>query len=149
MIPHDVDALLAKTHRKSPSAGVTRVTGVTPSVIPSNHAAQEPLTAVTHADPVQSNKGNTPGAGAPDAEAVTSVTRIPPALGNGLIVQQGIDIEGFRKSVTSVTPVTQKKEYVVTLETPASTWRCYCCHGTRRWKSIAGVLICARCHPPG
>jgi hypothetical protein len=28
-------------------------------------------------------------------------------------------------------------------------WRCPWCHGTRRWRSIYNVLICATCHPPG
>ena len=52
MIPLDVDALLAQTRGKSLCARVTRVTEVTPSGIPSNHAGQEPLTAVTQADPL-------------------------------------------------------------------------------------------------
>jgi hypothetical protein len=46
-------------------------------------------------------------AGAPDAEAVT--LRLP-ALGNRRIVPQGIDTASVCKTVT---PVTQKKEYVV------------------------------------
>src|SRR5262249_46378869 len=25
---------------------------------------------------------------------------------------------------------------------------CYVCGGTRRWRSIYGVVTCARCHPP-
>jgi hypothetical protein len=29
------------------------------------------------------------------------------------------------------------------------TWHCPCCKGTRRWRSIYGVLICGTCHPPG
>lgn len=31
---------------------------------------------------------------------------------------------------------------------PAVVWRCYVCHGNRRWKSIYDVLICGTCHPP-
>jgi hypothetical protein len=34
------------------------------------------------------------------------------------------------------------------LETPPVTWRCPCCKRIRRWKSIYGTVICARCHPP-
>ncbi len=149
MILVDVDALLAKTRGKSPFAGVTRVTEVTPSVIPSNHAGQEPLTAVTHADPLQGNMGNASVVGTPDAEAVTPVTQRPPALGNSSIVPQCIDTARVSKTVTLVTPVTQKKEHVAhARETPAVSWRCWLCHGTRRWRSVYGVLICVTCHPP-
>src|SRR5262245_26585529 len=36
---------------------------------------------------------------------------------------------------------------------PMSRWSnspgaCYACGTTRRWRSVYGVLICARCHPP-
>jgi hypothetical protein len=37
----------------------------------------------------------------------------------------------------------------VALTTPAVAWRCPWCHGTRRWRSIYDVLICATCHPLG
>jgi hypothetical protein len=149
MIPLDVDALLAQTRGKSPCAGVTRVTEVTPSVIPYNHAGQGPLAAVTHADPFQGNTGNTSVAGAPDAEAVTPVTQRPPALGNSRIVSQYVDTSRISKVVTQVTRVTQKNEQVVqALETPAGFWRCRCCQGTRRWCSVYNVLICGQCHPP-
>src|SRR5262245_15692376 len=90
MIPLHVDALLAKTRGKSPWAGVTRVTEVTPAVIPSNHAGQEPFETVTHADPLQGNMGNTARAGAADAQAVTRVTLRPAALGNSRRVAQGL-----------------------------------------------------------
>jgi hypothetical protein len=110
MIPIDVDALLAKTCGKYPFAWVTRVTEVTHVTIASNHAGQEPLTAVTHADPLQGNTGNTPGDGAPDSEAVTHVTQLPPALGNSRIVSQGINTARVSTAVTHVTHVTQKKE---------------------------------------
>jgi|RhiMetdeSRZDD1v2_1073273.scaffolds.fasta_scaffold93123_2 hypothetical protein len=33
-------------------------------------------------------------------------------------------------------------------ETPAVAWRCPCCMGTRRWRSLYSVLICGTCHPP-
>ena len=68
--------------------------------------------AVTHADPLQGNTGNTPGAGASDSEAVTHVTQLPPALGNSRIVSQGIDTARVSNSVTHVTHVTQEKEHV-------------------------------------
>lgn len=42
MIPLDVDTLLAHLREQSPWSGVTRVTEVTPSAIPSNHAGQGP-----------------------------------------------------------------------------------------------------------
>jgi hypothetical protein len=25
---------------------------------------------------------------------------------------------------------------------------CYACGATRRWKSVYGAIVCARCHPP-
>jgi hypothetical protein len=25
---------------------------------------------------------------------------------------------------------------------------CYACGGTRRWRSVYGAVVCARCHPP-
>src|SRR5262245_35558254 len=119
MIPIDVDALLAKIHETSPSAGVTRVTRVTSSGIPSNHAGQEPLTAVTHAAPWQGNMGNTPETGAHDADAVTHVTQSPPTLGNTPRASQTIDTAKVSAAVTLVTHVTQKKGYVAhVLETP-------------------------------
>jgi hypothetical protein len=34
------------------------------------------------------------------------------------------------------------------LPTSTGAWRCHCCHGTRRWRSIYGVVVCAQCHPP-
>jgi hypothetical protein len=34
------------------------------------------------------------------------------------------------------------------LEASAAAWRCHCCQGTRRWRSIYGAVVCARCHPP-
>ena len=146
MIPIDVDALLAKTRREDPCSGVTRVT---PSGIPSNHAGQETLTAVTQADPPKGNTGNTPGASAADAEAVTRVTPLPPALGNSRIVSQAIDTERVRRKVGHVAYVTQKEGYVAhALETPAVSWRCPCCKGARRWRSVYGAVVCARCHPP-
>jgi hypothetical protein len=149
MIPLDVDALLAKTYGKSSFAGVTRVTEVTQAPNPSNHAGQELLTAVTHADPLQGNTGNMPEAGAPDSEAVTPVTQQPPALGNRGMGLQGIDMARVSEAVTSVTRVTQQKEYAAhARETPAVSWRCWVCHGTRRWRSIYGAVVCARCHPP-
>jgi hypothetical protein len=149
MILLDVDALLAQTRAKSLWTRVTRVTEVTPSVIPSNHAGQEPLTAVTHADPRQGNTGNTPEAGAPDADAVTHVTQRPPALGNSRRVSQAIDTARLSKTVTPVTPVTHQKEYIAyALEAPVVSWRCHCCQGTQRWLSRYGVLICRSCHPP-
>ena len=149
MISLDVDALLAQTRGKSLCTGVTGVTEVTPSVSASNHAGQEPLTAVTHADPLQGNSGNTPVAGAPDAEAVTPVTERPPALGNRGIASQSIDTARVAKAVTPVTCVTPLKEHIAhARETPTVSWRCWLCHGTRRWRSVYGVLICTKCHPP-
>ena len=149
MISLDVDALLAQIRGKSLCAGVTRVTEVTPSVIPSNHAGQEPLTAVTQADSPTGNTGNTLVVGAPDGEAVTPVTQRPLALGNRDVVPQGIDTGRVSETVTPVTPVTQKEEPLPhAWETPAVSWRCPLCHGTRRWRSVHGVLICAPCHPP-
>lgn len=32
---------------------------------------------------------------------------------------------------------------------PAGSWRCYCCKGTRRWRASDGVMLCGTCHPPG
>ena len=115
MIPLDVDALLAQTRAKSLCTRVTWVTEVTPSVIPSTHAGQEPHTAVTQADPRQGNTGNTPEDGAPDAEAVTLVTHLPPALGNTPIVAQAVDTAKVKVAVTPVTPVTQQKEHLPSL----------------------------------
>src|SRR5215831_9861095 len=37
---------------------------------------------------------------------------------------------------------------VESLETSPVAWRCYCCMGTRRWRSIYGVVVCGTCHPP-
>jgi len=112
MIPIDVDALLVKTYERSPSAGVTGVTRVTPLGIPSNHAGQEPLTAVTHGAPWLGNTGNTTETGALDADAVTHVTQLPATLGNSPIVSQDIDTAKVSVAVTRVTPVTQQKEHV-------------------------------------
>jgi hypothetical protein len=112
MIPLDVDALLTQIRGKALYAGITGVTEVTPSVISSNHAGQEPLTTVTHTDPLPGNTGNTPEAGAPDAEAVTHVTRLPPTLGNTPIVGQDVDTAKVKVAVTPVTPVTQQKEHL-------------------------------------
>ena len=78
MIPIDVDTLLAQTSGKSSFSGVTRVTRVTPSAIPSNHAGVELLTTVTQAAPQQGDMGDIPQAGTPAAEAVTRVTLLPP-----------------------------------------------------------------------
>src|SRR5262245_47177812 len=102
MIPLDVDALLAQIRGKALYAGVTGVTEVTPSVIPSTYAGQEPLTAVTQADPPKGNRGNTPVVGAPDGEAVTPVTQRPLTLGNRGVVPQGIDTARVSKTVTHV-----------------------------------------------
>ena len=33
-------------------------------------------------------------------------------------------------------------------ETPTGAWRCPCCKGTKRWRSVYGAVVCARCHPP-
>ena len=118
MIPLDVDALLAHTRERYPLSEVTRVTEVTPSVIPSTHAGQEPLTAVTQADPPKGNTGNTLVVGALDGEAVTRVTQRPLALGNRGVVPQGIDTARLSKTVTPVTPVTQPKEPVPPLPPP-------------------------------
>ena len=172
MIPTDVEALLAQTREKHPSARVTQVTRVTPSGISSNHAGQEPLAAVTHADPLQGNTGNTPVTGAPDAEAVTPVTQRPLALGNRRIVPQGIATVRVSNAVTQVTQVTLQQEERATpqdssmlhdrasyslqgqtSEIPQTapcmeSWRCYCCANSRRWRSRYGVLICGTCHPP-
>jgi len=115
MIHLDVDDLLAQTREKYPFARVTWVTRVTPSGIPRTHAGQEPLTAGTHADPRQGNTGNTPEDGAPDAEAVTPVTHLPPALGNTPIVAQSVDTAKVKVAVTPVTPVTQQKEHLLSL----------------------------------
>jgi len=149
MISLDVEALLAKTCKTYPFTRVTRVTEVTHATIPSNHAGHEPLTAVTQADPPTGNTGNTRVVGTPNTEAVTPVTQRPFALGNRGVVPQGIDTGRVSKTVTLVTPVTQKKEPLAhARETPAVSWRCPLCHGTRCWRSVHGVLLCARCHPP-
>jgi hypothetical protein len=172
MIPIDVDALLAKTRREDPCSGVTRVTRVTPSGIPSNHAGQETLTAVTQADPPKGSTGNTLVVGAPDDEAVTLVTQRPLALGNSRIVPQGIATVRVSNAVTQVTQVTLQQEERATpqdssmlhdrasyslqgqtSEIPQTapcmeSWRCYCCANSRRWRSRYGVLICGTCHPP-
>jgi hypothetical protein len=118
MIPIDVDALLSKTRREDPFSEVTGVTEVTPSVIPSTHAGQEPLTAVTQADPPTGNTGNTLVVGASDDEAVTPVTRLPPTLGNTSLVSQPVDTATVKVAVTPVTPVTQQKEHVPPLPPP-------------------------------
>jgi|RhiMetdeSRZDD1v2_1073273.scaffolds.fasta_scaffold193463_2 hypothetical protein len=34
------------------------------------------------------------------------------------------------------------------LKAPVVGWHCPCCKGTRRWRSIYGAVVCARCHPP-
>jgi hypothetical protein len=31
---------------------------------------------------------------------------------------------------------------------PNSSRACYACGGTRRWRSVYGVAVCAQCHPP-
>jgi hypothetical protein len=105
--------------------------------------------AVTHADPLQGNTGNMPEAGAPDIESVTPVTQRPPALGNRGMGLQGIGMARVSTAVTLVTPVTQKKVYAAQVwETPAVSWRCRSCYGTRRWRSVYGAVVCVRCHPP-
>jgi len=120
MIPIDVDSLLAQTRGKSSFSGVTRVTRVTPSAIPNNHAGEELLTTVTQAAPQQGDRGDRPQAGTPAAEAVTPVTLLPPALGDSRIESRGIDTAHVRNSVTHVTHVTQEKEpgASITLGTP-------------------------------
>src|SRR5262245_40203808 len=45
--------------------------------------------------------------------------------------------------VTPATPQIPVREGI-----PAVSWRCPCCHGARRWRSIYGAVVCARCHPP-
>lgn len=39
--------------------------------------------------------------------------------------------------------------HLANLGTSATSWRCSCCQGTRRWRSIYDVLVCGTCHPPG
>lgn len=134
MIPLDVDRLLAQIREKSLCAGVTRVTEVTPSVIPSPHAGQEPLTAVTQADPPTGNTGNTLVVGTPDGETVTPVTQRPLALGNRGVVPQGIDTVRVSKTATAVTLVTQKKSTSHT-------------HG--RHQQSSGAVRCATAHGVG
>lgn len=34
------------------------------------------------------------------------------------------------------------------LKIPTAVWRCFCCQGTRHWRSVHNVLICRTCHPP-
>jgi hypothetical protein len=120
MIPIDVDTLLAQTRGQSSFSGVTRVTRVTPSAIPNNHAGEELLTTVTQAVSQQGDMGDRPQADTPDAEAVTRVTLLSLALGDSRIESQGIVTEHVRKSVTHVTHVTQEKELgaPITLSTP-------------------------------
>jgi TubC N-terminal docking domain len=31
---------------------------------------------------------------------------------------------------------------------PTAAWRCPCCKGTRRWRSVYGTVVCGTCHPP-
>ena len=120
MIPIEVDTILAQTSGKSSFSGVTRVTRVTPSAIPHNHAGVALLTTVTQAAPQQGDMGDIPQAGTPAAEAVTRVTLLLPALGDSRIESQGIDTAHVRSSVTHVTSVTQEKEpgAPITLGTP-------------------------------
>jgi hypothetical protein len=33
-------------------------------------------------------------------------------------------------------------------QTSTEVWRCLCCKGTRRWRSVSGAMICVQCHPP-
>lgn len=64
----------------------------------------------------------------------------------GCGVRYGADREQSQAQPAVVSPATPR---VAALEPPAVSWRCYCCKGTRRWRSSYGVLICGTCHPPG
>ena len=38
--------------------------------------------------------------------------------------------------------------HVEDIQASPVAWRCPCCKGTQRWRSIYDVLICGTCHPP-
>ena len=172
MIPLSVDHILRKMSDSLPGTKVTEVTGVTLSTIPSTHAGQRPLTAVTYPNSQPGNTGNTPGASAPDSTTVTRVTQEPPAWGNNRIAPQDIAIAQLSNAVTQVTHVTLQQEERATPQDSSTlhdrasyglqgqtseilqaapcmeSWRCYCCGNSQRWRSRYGVLICRTCHPP-
>ncbi len=74
----------------------------------------------------------------------------PPGLEEERHASVSLAIVAGRSSSSSAsfsvqTPTRRPAE---TEETPPADGPCYCCHRTRFWLSVYGVMICATCHPP-
>jgi hypothetical protein len=158
MIPMNVDELFNAEPLFSDAgslfSGVPEVPGAPLAAIPRNDAGMQPVNPGTPAQPPRCSRCS-----APLAEMQTSGTPGTPAHALWCSErgdQKGIDTTSVRDTGPPGTPGTPhkrdgspgKKRSAQALGTPADAWRCYCCHGMQRWRSVHGRLICTRCHPP-
>jgi hypothetical protein len=83
---------------------------------------------------------------APESETPVPdvTTAVPPTVASCLHARIGHCGTGTAEDEPRRALVTQPMSYW-----PNSLGACYACGTTRRWRSVYGAVICARCHPPG